>query len=679
MIPTIPLIISLKQLNMPQVIDISQHDIELAEKILLPENCRFNAERINFIQNHNTLDLQAVPGSGKTTVLLAKLVILERKLPFIDGSGILVLSHTNAAVDEIKGKLKSSSKLFAYPNYIGTIQSFVDEFLAIPYYIQKYKTKPSRIDNEIYEEYSKAYFSRMPKHAGKNWLLRKHEPENYFTNLKFDLEGNLTEGLGGRIALRNENNSPAYRKLSSAKERILENGVLCFADAYLFGKLYVQKYPSIVEFLQRRFQYVFVDEMQDMDFHQYELLENLFYDSGRCSSVFQRIGDRNQSIYNSVEANDVWEDRSLVLPLSESIRLSRTNANVVSNFAVYRGPAFTINGINESALKPHLIIYEDSTIEKVIPYFVELIRGYKDSGQLSDFNRYPVKVIAWNTDWNTDTERRNIEKLRLVNYYKDYSKVTGKSKIDYKNLKCYLLYYDRSRLTLESIRKNILSSFLKILRLENIRYNNDRVYTKRLLLEHLKEMDSTKYEEFLLNLFNWSMSIVRGEITIVLNEIRTYIPTFPIFEGHTLASSQEFIRDETLESSSAISPDLFPLNKLRLSGIDMEISSVHAVKGQTHCATLYLESYYSRGYGNYESERLRNQFLGRQTISETISSIPTSHDLVRQSAKMAFVGFSRPTNLLCVGIHRNRFNTVLSGINREQWEVFDVPQPENET
>ncbi len=664
---------------MPQVIDVSQQDIELAERMLLPENSRFNAERINFIRNQHTLDLQAVPGSGKTTVLLAKLIILERKLPFIDGSGILVLSHTNAAVDEIKGKLKSSSKLFAYPNYIGTIQSFVDEFLAIPYYVQKYKTKPSRIDNEIYEEYSKAYFSRMPNHAGKNWLLRKREPENYFTNLKFDSEWNLTEGLGGSIVLRKENNSPAYQRLSSAKERILENGVLCFADAYLFGKLYVQKYPSIVEFLQRRFQYVFVDEMQDMDTQQYELLEDLFYNSGRSSCVFQRIGDRNQSIYNSVEANDVWEDRDIVLPLSESLRLSPENANIVSNFAVYRGQAFSINGIHESALKPHLIIYDDSTIEQVIPCFAELIRNYKDNEQLSDFNKYPVRVIAWNTEWNNDADRSNISKLRLVDYYKDYSRVAVKSKIDYKNLKCYLFYYDRNRLTLESIRKNILASFLKILRLENIRYNNDRVYTKRLLLEHLKELDLTKYEEFLLNLFNWSMSIVRGEITNVLNEIRVYIPTFPIFEGQTLDSSHEFLRDETLESSTEITPDSFPPNKLRLSGIDMEISSVHAVKGQTHCATLYLESYYSRGYGNYESERLRNQFLSRQTISETINSIRTSHDLIKQSAKMAFVGFSRPTNLLCVGIHRNRFNTVLNGINREQWEILEVPQPVNET
>ncbi len=133
---------------MSQVINISDEEIQFAERLLLPAGKTFDNERKAFIRNFNTIDLQAVPGSGKTTALLAKLVILERKLPFDDGSGILVLSHTNAAIDEIKEKIqKHCPKLFSYPNFIGTIQSFVDEFLAIPYYVQKFNKKHNRIDH----------------------------------------------------------------------------------------------------------------------------------------------------------------------------------------------------------------------------------------------------------------------------------------------------------------------------------------------------------------------------------------------------------------------------------------------------------------------------------------------------------------------------------------------------
>src|SRR5690606_4087326 len=87
------------------------------------------------------------------TALLAKLIIIERKLPFVDGSGVLVISHTNAAIDEIKEKIqKYCPKLFSYPNFVGTMQSFVDAFLAIPFYNLGFKKKLNWIDTERYQE-----------------------------------------------------------------------------------------------------------------------------------------------------------------------------------------------------------------------------------------------------------------------------------------------------------------------------------------------------------------------------------------------------------------------------------------------------------------------------------------------------------------------------------------------
>jgi len=67
--------------------------------------------------------------------LLAKLLALENYLPFSNGAGILAISHTNAAVDEIRHRISyHCPKLFSPPNFIGTIQTFVDQFLAVPYY-----------------------------------------------------------------------------------------------------------------------------------------------------------------------------------------------------------------------------------------------------------------------------------------------------------------------------------------------------------------------------------------------------------------------------------------------------------------------------------------------------------------------------------------------------------------
>jgi len=62
---------------------VTDDDIRYPEKILLPNDVSFNEQRKEFIKNLDTIDLQAVPGSGKTMALLAKLLILEKHLPFI--------------------------------------------------------------------------------------------------------------------------------------------------------------------------------------------------------------------------------------------------------------------------------------------------------------------------------------------------------------------------------------------------------------------------------------------------------------------------------------------------------------------------------------------------------------------------------------------------------------------
>src|SRR5690606_2499328 len=111
-------------------------------------------------------------------------------------------------------------------------------------------------------------------------------------------------------------------------------------------------------------------------------------------------------------------------------------------------------------------------------------------------------------------------------------------------------------------------------------------------------------------------------------------------------------------------------NHYKEDGLEIEITSVHAVKGQTHCATLYLESYFQQdGNGenakSYESQRLKDHFLGTQIRS-------TVGDRIKQSAKMAYVGFSRPTDLLCIAIHKNRFDNLLKNHIDDKWVIVEV-------
>ena len=123
----------------------------------------------------------------------------------------------------------------------------------------------------------------------------------------------------------------------------------------------------------------------------------------------------------------------------------------------------------------------------------------------------------------------------------------------------------------------------------------------------------------------------------------------------------ENVQDAPAESETTAPP--VERNVLTHDGVRVEVATIHRVKGETHTATLYMETFYEKGGGgSYESERLATQFQG-QPLSDKM------HDLVRQSAKMMYVGFSRPTHLLCFALHESRFQKIESGICTNTWDI----------
>ena len=461
----------------------------------------------------------------------------------------------------------------------------------------------------------------------------------------------------------NEEKEKLYEWFLSFKKNILKQGILHFDDAYFLAKAYLFHFPKIKEIIQKRFSYVFVDEMQDMETHQYDLLEKLFYDDGNSTSIFQRIGDKNQAIFNNIESNEVnWIDRENNLTLTNSHRLSSKIANVVKSFTINNPNNFDIIGLNKCDIKPHIILFDDTSKERVISKFAELVKGFKEEDRLIDYGKYPIKAICWNAKWKSETE------LRITNYFPTYKKDNTKSKQDYDTLKSYLLFYDRNSKTLKSIKNNIINAFLKVLRFENILDDNERYFTKYILFKTLKEKYFDKYQEFNLRLYHWSMLILKGKLDEAYNEIKSYMNDFiKIFDetkNLTISSSLFNQESQTLQVPDNIE-ELKENNLYTEGDINIEVVTVHSVKGQTHCATLYLESfYYNDGGKSYESQRLADAFLGNSITNRGIR--------IQQSLKMTYVGFSRPTNLLCVAIHKDRFTQCLSQINTEIWEIKEI-------
>ncbi|MHB1347163.1 MAG: UvrD-helicase domain-containing protein [Candidatus Humimicrobiaceae bacterium] len=647
---------------MPAVINVTNDEIAYTENILLPNGQCFDEERRVFIKNFDTIDLQAVPGSGKTTALLAKLLILEKRLPFENGSGILVISHTNAAIYEIKNKIAIfCPKLFSYPNFVGTIQSFVDAYLAIPYYVNHFRSKPYRIDEEIYNEKISKY--NLPCKANL-WVNKKRNPEEYLTKIRFDDNLNLIPELNktSKDFELKDSKKDSYKALVKMKCDLLKWGYLHYDDAYLLANIYLKKFPHIIKIIQTRFQYVFVDEMQDMDKHQHDLLEALFIKTNNTISNYQRIGDKNQAIFNgSAKLDNIWIDRDTTLELKGSYRLTKEFADIVKCFALqfidiegrYQNPT----GTN---IKPHVIVFDDNSIVKVVPAFANIIQRFETEGKIPKTNKNIYKVIAWRKEKTGDC------KLGLESYWENFDDNEHRIKEDHSCIESYLLHHDKDKKTLESVSKHILNALLRILRYENILDENNNNYTKKKLLFILKERNKEQYEKLRLLLYQWSINIIRGKKTDVYPELKNYISEFVGIFGKSIDKSRTFI--ETPSNNDQVvgsykNSENKGNNIYKKDGINIEITTIHSIKGQTHTATLYLETFYER---EYESERLAEQFKGNNFNNTGIYS--------RQTTKMAYVGLSRPNYLLCLAVHKNRFK---ENVFRDKWEIIDISKTDS--
>jgi hypothetical protein len=417
-----------------------------------------------------------------------------------------------------------------------------------------------------------------------------------------------------------------------------------------------------------------VDEMQDMDKHQYKLLEKLFYADGQSSSKYHRIGDKNQAIFNGdAKLDDIWEDENrTTLEINGSYRLNKYIADVVQPFALY---PIVIDGLkknkdgSEIDIKPYLIIYDDDTKTQVIKKFAIMIKDFQNEGKISKDLNNKYHAIAWRKEHSDE------KKICLASYFKSFSKEEHQLKADYNALECYLTFYDKDKTDLEVIRKNILGGLLKIMRLEGIKDDDGRDFTKYKLISHLSQLNDAAsartYENFKLKVYQWSIGVIKNKKDI-LKDMQTYIPEFLRIFNKTIIKSRNFIDSPINTIQTQLTDNDSKHNVFKHEDIEVKIGTVHSVKGQTHTATLYLESFYDRGYGNYESERLRNQFK-KQSVPLTLKDLANSHDKVKQSAKVVYVGFSRPTHLLCFALHKDRFSLIKDDPNlNSAWKIISL-------
>lgn len=657
------------------MLQITDADIAWVERLLLPAGCTFNEERRNFIKCMESYDVVACPGSGKTTALLAKLLILATYMPFLDGRGLCVLTHTNVAIDEIKRRAGSAADvLFHHPNFFGTIQEFTNRFLAIPAYAARFGQRHITMDEDIYATQARNFFfdhnllwngaiygpiaNRIKSYSKEKKIAAQIER---FTEMEFRFDGDFVSYIHGGKTVLKGSKTPAknYPVIHSAKYGLLEKGYLRYQDAFPLALWYLHTYPSLSEVFRCRFAHVFVDEAQDTNEQQLKMFTTSF--PRHSTLTIQCLGDPNQSIYQANVMKDMlWSPTEPALPFSDSLRYGASISKVLDTVRVDRSLTLEPNQ-KQSSQPPHMLVFDLGSEEAVLPAFGALIREYN----LHELKDPKFSAVGWVGKDKTDEG-----KACLRSYFPEYQKSLTNNSRWFSTLLSYIYAMDvslrdapRNKGTLIDMA---LGGVVHAIRLVGLRHpRTQRPFTVATFKSHLKQTNDSLQATLRLALAEWILAFCQGDITV--GQFRDAVSAFV---------RTHFVDDETtkfIDFLDSDSIDFEPPTKefankfVSEEGDLIEVGTVHSVKGETHNATLYLETFHHAR----DSKRLLPFCSGLYPAAD---SKKARH---RENLKIAHVAFSRPTHLLafaCCDEHVTGHETELEAAG---WVVRKVSGKSN--
>lgn len=616
------------------------------ERLLLPESCHFAEDAKSVIDCWKSTNVLACPGSGKTTVLMAKLQHLADRMPLPKGRGICILSHTNVAVDEIKKRLTgdAAAKILGYPNFAGTIQSFVDSFVVFPFLRSRVRC-PIRLVSR--GEFAKAVWERIvvsKSCAGLKTFIhslcaryqKRYESEiKLIEGLYPDRQGNLH--LGNRMeAAATTSSAKSFRSLVS--RLLVDDGLMTYDSAYEYADRILSKYGDLMRStISGRFQFVFIDEYQDCSDVQRSLFANLF---DGTDTVVQRIGDLDQAIYNSINSAlaSKWDTSGRCLEIAETNRYGEEIARVVSKLRT--GQKAIVSQRGQQNRKPILFVYQEGAEKHVVMAFVEEIRK-------ENLDPHGVfKAIGMVAKGKGTT---------IVNYWDSFADDAIPSANDGWSYYQHEVVRQLAIGRLYKVTQIIEELIILVLRCRNIRTEEDRFYTKTRVRKIIAERVDDEFREGILQ--------VAAACVSEPNKAEHHILKFlcsicqHLFDG---AWSEEELSRE-LSAASGAEARRQPLPFSCDDGITVSLSTIHGVKGETHDATLYLETEHKRGS---DLKRIMPLFVGKD--------LP-DNEIVERARRCAYVGLSRPRHLLCVAMKAKTYDGNEVAFAKD-WKVIHIRQ-----
>ena len=214
-------------------------------------------------------------GTGKTKTLTARIAYMIQEKN-IKPYNILAITFTKKATNEMKERLASILDEEAKYINISTIHSLCVKIL------RKNIDKLGYVKNfEIIDD------EDVQKILGEIYKNQDVDKKAFSTKLAAKMIGDFKNG----VSKLNNIIEPIYKEY---EEYLKKNNYLDFDDLLLKTEELFKTSPEVLEYYQRLFQYILVDEFQDTNKVQYSIIKML---ASSLENLFV-VGDDDQSIYS---------------------------------------------------------------------------------------------------------------------------------------------------------------------------------------------------------------------------------------------------------------------------------------------------------------------------------------------------------------------------------------------
>lgn len=567
-------------------IEITDADIQWVEEIMNGK-IQFDNARRHIIKNMESIDIQAFPGSGKTTILVAKLAILAKKWMF-PNTGICVLSHTNVAREEIEDRLGNNDvggKLLSYPHFIGTVHSFCDTYITLPWL----RSNGYQI-NVIDTQYVRELRWKILSYKTCLYLERNHR-DNGICEYKGEI-GKIDWDKAGQTK----------QKILDVIENTQKEGYFTFGEMLLFAKKILNEHSDLAESIQQRFPILFIDEAQDTDLSQWELINKIF-NKDNIKSIRQGYGDSNQAIYGNINVDDEVTNfpRENALILSESRRFGADIAELSNTVAVSKEQMTgTNNKFSGKGIEQTIFLFEKDKAEEVIKKYGQLLLNTFSDEELNIYANEGCHVVGMVHDKKEETTEKNFPK-GIYDYWNHYEAHKSSKTAVPK----YLIEYFRigiidfqihgeKNLQIEWIANGIRHLINKAKKSNYIPATRN---TFACIQKALSQERNNELRELMKALSDIDTSINEKEWSGIIQILKSLLGFFDIDSYDTIKRFWKYVPDENVsykdeELKQKILPNHY-IYKDEQSGrsVDLEFGSIHSVKGRTHLSTLIVETF----------------------------------------------------------------------------------------